>query len=176
MAEARARPSEHREDHLPSRTSELSYLYCWVCSEDEVRSVERDPDGCESRRAPVRRSRFIHPCKCSLVAHEKCLLSWVRQCRRNKPDEVVRCPQCREPYILEQPKPVILGILERCRRVMDSLLPVGATVGATGGLMVAATAYGCLAIRLFLGSRAARRTLTTPWPWHVSAANPQACT
>lgn len=33
-------------------------------------------------------------------------------------------------------------------------------------ILVASTAYGCVAIRLFLGPAAARRTLASPWPWH----------
>lgn len=43
---------------------------------------------------------------------------------------------------------------------------MGATIAAGGAIWTAATAYGCLAIRLFLGRNAARRTLSGRWPWH----------
>lgn len=55
---------------LPCRVSDLHYLYCWVCSEEEVRS----PGGTPANQRPTSAastSRFVHPCKCSLVAHEK---------------------------------------------------------------------------------------------------------
>lgn len=58
---------------IPLWASELKYASCWICSEEEVRASDRiqvhlfpgHSTGLESR------SRFIHPCKCSLIAHEK---------------------------------------------------------------------------------------------------------
>lgn len=76
------------------------------------------------------------------------------------------CPQCKTPYQLEQPPSLLLQLLERCNRAIRSLVPMGATLIAGGGVWVAATAYGCLAIRLFLGRHAARRALSGRWPWH----------
>ncbi|WFC97232.1 hypothetical protein MBRA1_003898 [Malassezia brasiliensis] len=128
---------------LPCRVSDLRYLYCWVCSEEEVRSPAGTPTN-ERRTPAASTSRFVHPCKCSLVAHEK----------------------CQTPYELEQPPSLLLQVLERCNRVFRSLVPMGATLIAGGGVWVAATAYGCLAIRLFLGRHAARRALSGRWPWH----------
>lgn len=67
---------------LPLSVPDLRYAYCWVCSEEEVRdplaaslSSSYRTDGYSSLR-----SRFVHPCKCSLVAHEKvsfgCSTTW----------------------------------------------------------------------------------------------------
>lgn len=168
------------DGELPSRTADLQFLYCWVCSEEQTTSAsERGQAG--DGGAQVGRSKFVHPCKCSLVAHEKvcwgsckcfkltdqCLLSWIRQCRRNRPDEVIRCPQCKEVYILDQPQPIVLELFQQCSRYVSAALPFGAAVLTVGGAMVTATAYGCLAVRLFLGPSAARRALAPPWPWHV---------
>ena len=58
---------------IPLWASDLKYASCWICSEEEVRvsdriqlhSVPGQSTGLKSR------SRFIHPCKCSLIAHEK---------------------------------------------------------------------------------------------------------
>ena len=61
---------------------------------------------------------------------------------------------------------MLLLVLERCNRAIRSLVPMGASLIAAGGVWVAATAYGCLAIRLFLGRHAARRALSGRWPWH----------
>lgn len=79
---------------------------------------------------------------------------------------MVSCPQCKTPYQLEQPRSVLLLVLERCNRAIRSLVPMGASLIAAGGVWVAATAYGCLAIRLCLGRHAARRALSGRWPWH----------
>ena len=67
---------------LPLSVPDLRYAYCWVCSEEEVGdplaaslSSSDRTDGYSSLR-----SRFVHPCKCSLVAHEKvsfgCSTTW----------------------------------------------------------------------------------------------------
>ena len=64
----------------------------------------------------------------------------------------------------------MLGILERVRRLVRSTIPLGVSMAAVSGAWVAATAHGCLSIRLLLGQRAAHRTLAGPWPWHVSIA------
>lgn len=39
---------------------------------------------------------FVHACRCTLVAHEKCLLHWM-----DSGDDVRRqCAQCKEPYLV----------------------------------------------------------------------------
>lgn len=70
------------------------------------------------------------------------------------------------PYQLDQPKPLALTVLEQCSHFVRFVVPVGATAAAAAGLWVSATAYGCLAMRLFLGKYAARRALAGRWPWH----------
>lgn len=169
---------------LPLSVPDLRYAYCWVCSEEEVRdtlagslSSSYRTDGYSSSR-----SRFVHPCKCSLVAHEKvsfgcsttwclnlyqCLLSWIRQCNRNKPGEPIVCPQCKEPYQLEQPRSIALSILNYVNNALRSFFPVGASAIALAGIWIAAAAHGSWSVRMFFGERVASRLLISPWPSHV---------
>src|SRR5579863_5305303 len=41
---------------------------------------------------------WTHPCKCTLIAHESCLLHWIntQQCEFGRSRNEVKCPQCRE--------------------------------------------------------------------------------
>ena len=102
------------------------------------------------------------------LSSPQCLLSWIRQRRNTHPDEEVRCPQCQEVYVLEKREPPLFALMMKCVKFSDSLVPVLASLFAASGVFVAATAYGCLAIRLFTGQAASRRILAGPWPWHVS--------
>ena len=57
---------------LPHSTDDLTYLYCWVCSEEEDRSILPSSSRVgQGSGDSATTSRFVHPCKCSLVAHEK---------------------------------------------------------------------------------------------------------
>lgn len=67
---------------------------CWICFEEEEESQIR-LQGSESN--------WRHPCKCSLLAHEECLLTWVDETQKSSAQGVnssrtIRCPQCKEPY------------------------------------------------------------------------------
>lgn len=168
---------------LPRRASDLKYKYCWVCSEEEVQTSNSFQNGVckDASRSTSSRSRFIHPCKCSLVAHEKvcifsnlfanmvqCLLSWIRQCSRDRPGAAIVCPQCKAPYELEQPRSLMLTVLEYVNRTIRSAIPLSASVIGIAGVWIAATAHGSWSVRMFLGERVAQRLLTSPWPLHVS--------
>lgn len=97
----------------------------------------------------------------------QCLLSWIRQFQEDHPNTTVTCPQCKTPYELERPPSLALRALSQVGRAFRNLVPIGASMAMAGGVWIASTAYGCLALRLFLGEQAAKRTLAAPWPWHV---------
>lgn len=56
--------------HLIMHTSDLTHLYCWVCSDETDLSAALDADREAFRTLQSSRRRFIHACKCSLIAHE----------------------------------------------------------------------------------------------------------
>ncbi|SAM62267.1 uncharacterized protein UBRO_03858 [Ustilago bromivora] len=139
---------------------------CWICSEEE----EDPPAPSFSSSSSVSTSRprrFVHPCNCTLVAHESCLLRWIDQSKRDHPlQSCVTCPQCKAPYILINNKTPLLRVFEFFDRLATRVEPIGAVTLLGGSILVACTTYGCIAIRMFLGKDAARRALALPWPWH----------
>lgn len=63
--------SPEESQQLPLHVSELKHVYCWVCSCEETRSAESIERARNCRGLTRSRSNFVHPCNCSLVAHEK---------------------------------------------------------------------------------------------------------
>lgn len=60
---------------------------CWICfGEDE------DTEG-----------KWVKPCKCSLVSHEKCLLTWIEETQRGSPMKKVR-------FLINSPKSVLRSL------------------------------------------------------------------
>lgn len=64
---------------------------------------------------------WLHPCKCTLVAHESCLLDWIktqqREFGRSRGD--LKCPQCGELYEFEGFNPRVLRILNSVNRTLS---------------------------------------------------------
>ncbi|EST05879.1 Zinc finger, RING-CH-type [Kalmanozyma brasiliensis GHG001] len=140
---------------------------CWICSEDDEDPLPSSSQSSSSSAASSRPKRFVHPCKCTLVAHESCLLRWIDQSKRNHPlQDHVTCPQCKAPYILINNKTPLLKVFEFFDKIVTRVEPYGAVAVVGGSVLIACTTYGCVAIRMFLGKDAASRALASPWPWH----------
>ncbi|EPQ30921.1 uncharacterized protein PFL1_01819 [Pseudozyma flocculosa PF-1] len=145
---------------------------CWICSEEDEDQLDVPPPSAAdpalaAAQGRGRRRRFVHPCNCTLVAHESCLLAWIDQSRINHPtQDTVTCPQCKAPYILIDPKPVALRLLEQIDKLVAKAVPLGCVSVLGGSVLIACTAYGCVALRLVLGRDASQRLLAPPWPWH----------
>jgi hypothetical protein len=64
---------------------------------------------------------WTHPCKCTLVAHESCLLHWIktqqREFGRSRGD--LKCPQCGELYEFEGFNPRVLRIFNTVNRTLS---------------------------------------------------------
>lgn len=133
---------------------------CWICSDGDSDETEQNTG----------RRRWLHPCKCSLMAHEDCLLTWIRSRRGPDPKKPILCPQCAQPYTILERKPALLRLFESCNKVVHDAVPLAAAGVMGGSVLVAATAYGCAAIRLWMGKEAAARALGGRWPWHVSGS------
>lgn len=67
--------------------------------------------------------KWTHPCTCTLVAHEQCLLKWIQTSQGNasRAPNALKCPQCGTSYELESNKPIILRILSAGNRVLQQL-------------------------------------------------------
>lgn len=55
---------------LVMHTSDLTHLYCWICSGETDLSDARETDKEAFHALQATRRRFVHACKCSLIAHE----------------------------------------------------------------------------------------------------------
>lgn len=143
--------------------------YCFVCGLNWT-LFSLDPE--EPRRA------WTHPCNCTLVAHESCLLHWIRAAQQDpsRAKNALKCPQCGAIYELESDNPFVLKLLDN---VNASLSLVGKVVSIAGltaviisfgfgvcfffsscplsepainaGVYIICTSYGSYAMKEFLG-------------------------
>lgn len=133
---------------------------CFICygdsSEDATATSPTTTASPVNARAGQR--KWIHPCKCSLVAHEDCLLHWVQVSKpaasKNMP---VSCPQCNTPYTMHQVDFPILNFIERIEAIwtknVSKLLMVGIGMGSWTLLGL----YGLWSIRQLAGDRLAEQ-------------------
>jgi hypothetical protein len=98
--------------HIPT-VDDLRVKLCYICREEETADAPKDL----SRAASDSTSqRWVHPCKCTLVAHEDCLLQWIRSAQsqstnnraedRERRNKAFKCPQCGSTYELTGKKSV----------------------------------------------------------------------
>jgi hypothetical protein len=92
-----------------------------------------------SSPAPVQ--RWVHPCTCTLIAHEACLLQWIRsaQTTRGQREKALKCPQCGSAYELVSDTPLALPLLRVANLLSDF---AGTTVLAGVGVCVVAAFAG----------------------------------
>ncbi|KAK0524807.1 hypothetical protein OC835_005810 [Tilletia horrida] len=166
-------PPSRPQRRRPVTTEDLQHRTCWICADSEDDDDEtaasasagaggRGASGENNGRAV--RKRFVHPCKCTLVAHQSCLLHWIAQSRQNRPGEPVKCPQCQERYIIIEDRPWLLQVLDWADRQVGKAVSINVWILLSTTTLLGATAYGCVAVRLVLGKEAAARTLRAPWP------------
>ncbi|KAL5498319.1 hypothetical protein ACEPAH_2461 [Sanghuangporus vaninii] len=134
---------------LPT-VNDLRVKECYICREEETYDKPSRPP-----------RRWVHPCKCTLIAHEECLLEWIRASETN-PDKplllILKCPQCGERYKLESDNPVVLRVLDFGKRALQkcgtvvTVLTVVVGVSSIGtGVYILSAGYGAYAVRQFLG-------------------------
>lgn len=145
---ATAGNGERTVDQIPSKT-------CFICYGD---SSEDSTAPSSTPNIKMSERKWIHPCKCSLLAHEDCLLHWVQV---SKPaaskDLPVLCPQCNTPYTINQVDFPILNFIERIEAIwtknVSKLLMVGIGMGSWTLLGL----YGLWSIRQLAGDRLAEQ-------------------
>ncbi|KAF8838131.1 hypothetical protein BDN67DRAFT_1070933 [Paxillus ammoniavirescens] len=146
---------------------DLKVKLCYICREEEQFDAPESPP-----RA------WTHPCTCTLIAHESCLLRWIQssQATRSRASNALKCPQCGTAYQLTSYNPWLLRWLNvgnkglsMVGRVVSlgSLTVVVVSLGT--GMYILSTAYGAYALREFLGNEMFELLLTddpSNWPWH----------
>ncbi|TEB33797.1 hypothetical protein FA13DRAFT_1685867 [Coprinellus micaceus] len=146
---------------------DLRVKLCYICREEELHGAPLEN--------PPR--RWTHPCKCTLVAHEQCLLKWIQsaQASQGRAPNALKCPQCGVNYELESNNPPVLRLMEVGNKMIQkagSLFIVfgAATVAGVIGtsVYVVMTGYGAWAVQKFIGKEMFDLLLgddPSNWPW-----------
>ncbi|KAJ6464276.1 hypothetical protein C8R47DRAFT_1156279 [Mycena vitilis] len=142
----------------PPTLADLRVKLCYICRDEE-------------KDATVPPRVWVHPCNCTLVAHESCLLEWIKSSEGTSRESAARqCPQCKTPYEVESNNPVVL----RFMRAVDKTL-ASADVGFyIAGIYFVVRAiyrvhisYGAWALRKYVGDEMFELLLTddrSKWP------------
>ena len=80
---------------------------------------------------------WVHPCRCTLVAHENCLLNWIRSAQQDaaRARNALKCPQCGSVYEIESDNPFLLRLLNNLS-ASASLAGKAVTVFGVTGVVV----------------------------------------
>ncbi|KAJ7042892.1 hypothetical protein C8F04DRAFT_945079, partial [Mycena alexandri] len=138
---------------------------CYICREEE-------------NDATVPPIAWVHPCSCTLVAHESCLLEWIKSSEGTGRESSARqCPQCKTQYEVESKNPAVLKFLRSIDKNLARARPssevccmlqlcVCKTKGRTA-LYRAHIGYGAWALRKYIGDEMFELLLTddrSNWP------------
>lgn len=141
---------------------------CWICF---VSDSEEDQTSAEWRA----------PCKCTLVAHEACLLDWItdmqKSGRENGSNGKPACPQCKTPVRLKQEPSVVLDIADNVGRMAGKAGAFLAFGGVGSVLFVGCTVYGVNTIYTICGPEYASEILLGrdsefQWTWRLGIGLP----
>ncbi|KAH9460886.1 hypothetical protein MJO28_009977 [Puccinia striiformis f. sp. tritici] len=133
---------------------------CWICYDDEEEEQQEPNQNLQQTRSHRRKPRWVKACRCSLVAHESCLLTWITTYQLTHPTPAsissplstpVKCPQCAAIYQIVQPASPLLSILHRLKRPYNASMSWSALGCVVLGIGVSASSYGLWASRCFLG-------------------------
>lgn len=120
---------------------------CYICREEEqydgtsfdvILYHVSAPTSFTAPGTPPR--AWTHPCTCTLIAHESCLLRWIQssQSTRSRASNALKCPQCGTPYELTSSNPWLLRWLDMGNR---GLSMIGRVV-SVGSLTVVVISLG----------------------------------
>jgi len=89
---------------------------CWVCYSTEAEDI--------ASGQPNLLGEWKSPCRCSLVAHEKCLLNWIAAEYAKGGKAKIECPQCKHRIKFKQERSVALEIIDGAVRVANATVPL----------------------------------------------------
>lgn len=121
---------------------------------------------------PSDKPRWIHPCKCTLVAHEICLLTWISESTAPGGQTATNaqcCPQCKTPYQIVSQRSTILALMNLVEMGGVIVRKVAMFNGILFGILIPATAYGAITARLILGQEMYTFLIgNNPFQWSYS--------
>lgn len=101
---------------VPSRYVEDDSRRCWVCYSTEAEDI--------ASGQPNALGEWKSPCRCSLVAHEKCLLNWIAAEYAKGGRAKIECPQCKHKIKFKQERSVALELIDGAVRVANATVPL----------------------------------------------------
>ncbi|KAL1734803.1 hypothetical protein EV714DRAFT_201789 [Schizophyllum commune] len=155
------------------RLEQLSRRTCFICQQEERFNANSSPS-----------NTWVHPCRCTLLAHRTCLVNWINAVHLPKaPDPYkmeVRCPQCNEVYtfaVNHSAPSRLLKVLDLGNKVVEGVVQIGMRALVVGSLLsfgrsiyTVFIAYGAASIRLYIGEEMYQILLsddTLVWPWEA---------
>ncbi|KAI5805516.1 hypothetical protein DFH27DRAFT_551454 [Peziza echinospora] len=143
---------------------------CWVCYSTEAEDLQTS--------TPYALGEWKSPCRCSLVAHEKCLLNWIASEYAKGGAAKIECPQCKTKIKFKEEKSVALSVLDGVSRVANATVPLIILCGIGSAVVIGCTIYGVNTVYLICGTEMANRLLLSPtshdfkWTWRLGAGLP----
>lgn len=118
-------PENHGRVYSPI----LQVKLCYICREEERYD---SPD--------VPAKAWTHPCNCTLVAHETCLLQWI-QTSQGSPSKAnaLKCPQCGAAYEITSEKPPMYTILDKGNHVISRIAQLVTAAGMSSVVITIGT-------------------------------------
>ncbi|KAI0073179.1 hypothetical protein K474DRAFT_1603781 [Panus rudis PR-1116 ss-1] len=147
---------------------DLRVKMCYICREEEQYDQPHDPA-----------IHWVHPCKCTLVAHESCLLNWIQSSQQDasRAPNALKCPQCGTEYEIESENPRLLRLMNKLNSLLSGTGKLFTVAGMTCvvtacgfGIYIILTSYGAFAVKQFIGQEMFDTILTddpSNWSWHA---------
>lgn len=155
------RPGSDESDNVPptrdaperpvalSRTSTFGKK-CWICLMDATEDDQTNP--------PIWRT----PCKCSLTAHDQCLLDWVagledpKTIKRQGTPQIL-CPQCKSEIRITRPRSYIVDAYRAVDRTLARAVLPAVGLSFTGSVYAGLWVHGFMSVYMVFGEEEARR-------------------
>ncbi|KLO17725.1 hypothetical protein SCHPADRAFT_994068 [Schizopora paradoxa] len=153
---------------------DLRVKLCYICREEESWDKPTNPP-----------TKWVHPCTCTLIAHEACLLEWIKTSevsRDRTPANFLKCPQCGSRYEVESKNPFVLRLMDLGSMFVTiaghtaTVMTVGAVVASVGtGIYILLSGHGAFTLHQFVGDEMYELMLAddpSKWPLHAYFALP----
>jgi hypothetical protein len=113
-----------------SQPAEEDEVRCWICF-----ASDWDED--------KPRGDWRAPCKCSLVAHEACLLDWIADMQKSEGGGTKKpaCPQCKTLIRLKEEQSLVLDTVDKATSMVGKAGAFVAFGGMTSWLLLSSSSY-----------------------------------
>ncbi|KAI8876644.1 hypothetical protein K501DRAFT_261820 [Backusella circina FSU 941] len=124
---------------------------CWICFGDISDS----------------QGKWVKPCKCSLEAHQKCLLEWIAEKQKGSLLKKVQCPQCSTTYHIVQNNNIRIMLLNFIDTLVRTGTPYVTAIGLGCTCLISCSTYGAFTVMTLFGQREGERLIGNPslWTW-----------